>query len=135
MLNHVLALPRMYEYNSRSCLLAALSTNHELFIYAAETNYFRGKWDKRFDITFCLVENTMPKMDFVAEQDEEYRIDMAKRVLGCQAVSVDWSADVPVAGPSSSPGIEQAGRSLLAVGHRSGHVTFWMCVLRSDRQT
>ncbi|GAA6010094.1 hypothetical protein JCM10207_007556 [Rhodosporidiobolus poonsookiae] len=102
------------------CILATLTTNAEVLLFAPPKDAVRGEWHEICDVTATLVEQTIPppeeKLD---QQTPQMRREAVAAVRRCQTSALAWSSTVP--GSSND-------HSLLALGHRSGEVTLWRYV-------
>ncbi|GAA5984175.1 hypothetical protein JCM11641_005138 [Rhodosporidiobolus odoratus] len=99
------------------CVLATLTTNAEVLLFAPEKDAHKGEWNEVYDLTAELVKRTVPddgqKHD---EQTPHARREAVASIRGCQTSALAWSPVVP----------ELIGDySLLALGHRSGEVSLW----------
>ncbi|KAI5475558.1 hypothetical protein MNV49_001191 [Pseudohyphozyma bogoriensis] len=105
------------------CILAAMTTNHEVLLYEPLKNAHRGAWTLAFDVTAVIVRLLLPhnlknedeKPSLVPLTEEQLR-EQALLVLECQTTALAWSPPVP----------NTVGDfSLLVLGHKSGHISLW----------
>lgn len=101
------------------CVLAALTNNQEALVFEPSKNSHRGEWIETFDFTSALAHLLLP----CAREEEdpetltaEGELDRTLQIFQCQATSISWS--LPVEGTLGD-------YSLLAIGHKSGHVSLW----------
>lgn len=66
----------------------------------------------------------MPAFEQKKQNTQEYRRDISNKLSEVQALSIAWSSAPPF---RTDPHF--ASRALLAVGHRSGHITLWTFVI------
>ncbi|KAF8757947.1 putative zinc-finger of transcription factor IIIC complex [Rhizoctonia solani] len=100
------------------CLLASLTNNLQVIIWAPVKNPLTGEWSKVADITEYQISSYGGDDEITAE-------DLQK----CQSCSIAWSDSLhkEEAFPSTAP-----CHSLLAVGARSGDVSFFRWDLKAD---
>ncbi|KAF8705548.1 putative zinc-finger of transcription factor IIIC complex, partial [Rhizoctonia solani] len=100
------------------CLLASLTNNLQVIIWAPVKNPLTGEWSKVADITEYQISSYGGDDEITAE-------DLQK----CQSCSIAWSDSLhkEEAFPSTAP-----CHSLLAVGARSGDVSFFRWDLKVD---
>ncbi|KAL7410927.1 hypothetical protein BDY24DRAFT_443614 [Mrakia frigida] len=104
------------------CVLAAVNSNLEAYIYAPSKDPLTGEWVQ----VDYLTEKLLKVTDF-PEGREQNRSELAswegmdqwnvQRVMDCQVLCMAWSPQVS--------GGKLSGRSLLALGHKAGSITFW----------
>ncbi|SCV70335.1 BQ2448_1729 [Microbotryum intermedium] len=104
------------------CALVALSNNSEAIVYEPQKNAHKSQWVATYDITSHLVrlllrdeDPTTPAANKPVETQEDRRM-LATRIWECQSTAVAWSSAVP--------GV-YGDFSILAIGHKSGHVSLW----------
>ncbi|KAL8281338.1 hypothetical protein RQP46_006372 [Phenoliferia psychrophenolica] len=102
------------------CVLAGLTSNHEVLIYEPLKNAHKGSWPEAFDLTAHLVRLFLPLADdgesYPIEGLQQLRMELSAMVYQLQSTSISWSPSVP--GTASD-------FSLLSVGHKSGHTSLW----------
>ncbi|GAA5889654.1 hypothetical protein JCM6882_007094 [Rhodosporidiobolus microsporus] len=100
------------------CVLATLTNNAEVLLFAPNKDAAKGEWNETCDVTSLLLEATIPEVtETHPEQTPRLRREAVASVRRCQTSTLAWSPAVP----SSSI----VDRSLLALGHRSGEVSLW----------
>ncbi|KDE07454.1 hypothetical protein MVLG_02319 [Microbotryum lychnidis-dioicae p1A1 Lamole] len=104
------------------CALVALSNNNEAIVYEPQKNAHKSQWVTAFDISSHLIrlllrdeDPTTPASDKPIETQEDRR-RLATKIWECQSTAVAWSSAVTGA---------YGDFSILAIGHRSGHVSLW----------
>ncbi|KAF5309828.1 hypothetical protein D9619_010322 [Psilocybe cf. subviscida] len=94
------------------CIFATLSSNMDVMLWAARTNYLKGKWEQIFALTPFLLNRLAPGAP------EEACSTAA--VLQAQITTIAWT-------PQADFGFEPTPRldgSLLVLGSRAGYLTF-----------
>ncbi|KZT59852.1 hypothetical protein CALCODRAFT_553992 [Calocera cornea HHB12733] len=98
-----------------TCLLAILTTNLEVFIYAPGKNYMTGEWTRTASLTPALLASTSAVTATGSLENAPMR-----RVLQAQTTALSWS------GPVRAPTVPSSrDLSLLALGNRAGSVSLW----------
>ncbi|KAH7335189.1 transcription factor IIIC subunit delta N-term-domain-containing protein [Rhizoctonia solani] len=100
------------------CLLASLTNNLQLAIWAPVKNPSTGEWTRVADITEYQIASYGGE-DEVAPED----------LLKCQSCSIAWSGSCH---EGTTPLLETKNHSLLAVGARSGDLSFFRWDLSTD---
>ncbi|BGP17545.1 hypothetical protein JCM10213_004086 [Rhodosporidiobolus nylandii] len=103
--------------NLGGCVLATLTTNGEVLLFAPTKDAHKGEWNETCDVTALLIQETMPQDDAArSEATPEMRRETVANIRRCRTSAISWSH--PVAGYATD-------YSLLALGHRSGEVSLW----------
>ncbi|KAM0751425.1 hypothetical protein T439DRAFT_325564, partial [Meredithblackwellia eburnea MCA 4105] len=99
------------------CMLAALTTNHEVMVYEPLKNAYKGEWVEFADVTAALVRVILPcEGQSGTDPNETPEPTPIFDLFQCQATSLTWTPPVHS---------EASDYSLLVVGHRSGHISIW----------
>ncbi|GAA6040276.1 hypothetical protein JCM8097_009397 [Rhodosporidiobolus ruineniae] len=105
------------------CILATLTTNAEVLLFAPGKDAIKGEWSEICDVTALLLAAQGPKVDEVDQQTPQMRREVLASLRRCQTSSLSWSPAVPNG---------TADYSLLALGSRSGEVTLWRLTPEKD---
>ncbi|GAA5849089.1 hypothetical protein JCM8547_006439 [Rhodosporidiobolus lusitaniae] len=102
-----------------TCLLATLTANGEVLLFAPEKDSLKGEWNETCDLTSLLISSTIPadQGEGKREQTPQMRREAVAMVRRCQASAISWSSAVPGTGGKD--------HSFLALGHRSGEISLW----------
>ncbi|GAA5827445.1 hypothetical protein JCM11251_003816 [Rhodosporidiobolus azoricus] len=99
------------------CILATLTNNAEVLLFAPNKDAAKGEWHEIYDLTTILVSATIPEPKVKHPEQTPYlRREAVASLRRCQTSTLAWSPPVP----STSTDL-----SLLALGHRSGEVSLW----------
>ncbi|GAA6060567.1 hypothetical protein JCM10212_006802 [Sporobolomyces blumeae] len=112
------------------CVLATLTTNAEVVLFEPPKDLLNGEWEETFDLTSSIINDVVnPNVPLGYEQNVEMRRRTVVLLTQAQCSAIAWSRGVARLAQDAS---------LLAVGHRSGHVSFWRygkrettCLLRT----
>ncbi|ORY70654.1 putative zinc-finger of transcription factor IIIC complex-domain-containing protein [Leucosporidium creatinivorum] len=102
------------------CVLAAVTNNNEALLFEPEKNAYKGVWKESFDLTSHLIKLIITEDDLQpADGHIQTALDrrrLAARLHECHSTTAAWS-----------PAVEGTfgDYSILAVGHRSGHISLW----------
>ncbi|KAK4701871.1 hypothetical protein P7C70_g4357, partial [Phenoliferia sp. Uapishka_3] len=101
------------------CVLATLTSNHEVLLFEPVKNAHKGEWVQTFDITAHIVRLVLPQdepLPVPLALLKAHRASLAIKVLQAQATTIAWS---------TSPDFLLGDNSLFIVGHKSGHLSLW----------
>ncbi|KAH8926944.1 hypothetical protein BT69DRAFT_1317243 [Atractiella rhizophila] len=116
-----------------TCIIAALTTNHDVLIYSPSKNAHRGEWIQSATLTPLLLDSAfsdtgLGSLSIVDKNNFTGEVESAKESLiragalkRAQTVALAWA-----------PALTHGQENLLLLAQKSGDLALWKCASRSD---